>query len=124
MSIRVSSPRKVQHLRVSPDKVQFFYDNSAISQAENLLINNTRNWIAFRVRTNAPDFYIVRPNQGKIAPNDSTKLVVSVHWKAQQVLFLRRIGALVECEAPVSGGVGQVLGPHFGPGWDMEEHDD
>jgi len=91
MSRRVSSPKKIQHLRISPEHIEFLYDSMGISQAKNSLINCTRNWVAFKIKTNEPNLYIVQPNQGKIPPSESISILISVDWGEVKVLIKNNI---------------------------------
>jgi len=82
-------PSKIQEIQIIPNCVEFLYDSLGISQAEISLNNTSNNWFVFKVKTNAPEYFIVRPNQGQIPPNENIIISVSAKYERFTVFFLQ-----------------------------------
>lgn len=67
-------------IRIVPENVEFVYDSFGISRAEISLTNLTPNWIAFKVKINAREYYNVQPTSGQISPGNSIIINITPRW--------------------------------------------
>ncbi|MED6158543.1 Vesicle-associated protein 2-1 [Stylosanthes scabra] len=58
-------------ISVSPDELRFPFELEKQSFCDLKVVNNTQNYVAFKVKTTSPKKYFVRPNTGVIQPWDS-----------------------------------------------------
>ena len=74
------STKDENNIHIMPDQVEFVYDSFGVSQAEISITNNMKNWIAFKILTNAEKFYIVEQTTGQIPPLESLTINISAKW--------------------------------------------
>jgi len=63
---------------LNPPNAVIFKDNREEDKSASIIeiINKSDNYILFKVKTTEPNNYIVRPNQGTIAPGSSTAVKI------------------------------------------------
>ncbi|KAL1316063.1 vesicle-associated protein 2-1 isoform X1 [Arachis duranensis] len=69
-------------ISVSPDELRFPFELEKQSFCDLKVVNNTENYVAFKVKTTSPKKYFVRPNTGVIQPWDSC--IIRVTLQAQR----------------------------------------
>nr|KYP51513.1 Vesicle-associated membrane protein/synaptobrevin-binding protein [Cajanus cajan] len=69
-------------ITVNPDELRFQFELEKQTYCDLKVLNNTENYVAFKVKTTSPKKYFVRPNTGVIHPWDSC--IIRVTLQAQQ----------------------------------------
>jgi len=90
--LRSYEVQKKEYIKIVPDYVEFVYDSFGISRAEISLTNLTQNWIAFKIRINAAEYYNVNPTQGQISSLDSVIINITSKWNLFKVNSITNIG--------------------------------
>lgn len=71
-----------QLISVHPEELKFQFELEKQSYCDLKVVNNTEQYVAFKVKTTSPKKYFVRPNTGVIQPWDSS--VIRVTLQAQR----------------------------------------
>ncbi|CAJ1928713.1 unnamed protein product [Sphenostylis stenocarpa] len=71
-----------QLISVSPDELRFHFELEKQTFCDLKVLNNTENYVAFKVKTTSPKKYFVRPNTGVVHPWDSC--IIRVTLQAQR----------------------------------------
>lgn len=61
-----------QLISVHPEELKFQFELEKQSYCDLKVVNNTEQYVAFKVKTTSPKKYFVRPNTGVIQPWDSS----------------------------------------------------
>lgn len=69
-------------ITISPDELRFHFELEKQTFCDLKVLNNTENYVAFKVKTTSPKKYFVRPNTGVIHPWDSC--IIRVTLQAQR----------------------------------------
>ncbi|KHN28466.1 Vesicle-associated protein 2-1 [Glycine soja] len=69
-------------ITVNPDELRFQFELEKQTYCDLKVLNNTGNYVAFKVKTTSPKKYFVRPNTGVVHPWDSC--IIRVTLQAQQ----------------------------------------
>ncbi|KAK2372356.1 Vesicle-associated protein 2-1 [Trifolium repens] len=69
-------------ITISPDELRFHFELEKQTFCDLKVLNNTQNYVAFKVKTTSPKKYFVRPNTGVIHPWDSC--IIRVTLQAQR----------------------------------------
>ena len=64
-------------IRISPPDLIFSYTSKEIIPIDLKIINTGNDYIFFKVKTNSPNNYFVKPTQGKIEPSNEALLKIS-----------------------------------------------
>ncbi|KAL3039526.1 hypothetical protein AAZX31_01G191600 [Glycine max] len=71
-----------QLISVSPDELRFHFELEKQTFCDLKVLNNSQNYVAFKVKTTSPKKYFVRPNTGVVQPWDSC--IIRVTLQAQR----------------------------------------
>ncbi|MED6193873.1 Vesicle-associated protein 2-1 [Stylosanthes scabra] len=77
-----AAPSASPLISVSPDELRFPFELEKQSFCDLKVVNNTQNYVAFKVKTTSPKKYFVRPNTSVIQPWDSC--IIRVTLQAQR----------------------------------------
>ncbi|KAG4930456.1 hypothetical protein JHK82_047527 [Glycine max] len=69
-------------ITVNPDELRFQFELEKQTYCDLKVLNNTENYVAFKVKTTSPKKYFVRPNTGVVHPWDLC--IIRVTLQAQQ----------------------------------------
>ncbi|XP_057449764.1 vesicle-associated protein 2-1 isoform X2 [Lotus japonicus] len=69
-------------ISVNPDELRFNFELEKQTFCDLKVLNNTQNYVAFKVKTTSPKKYFVRPNTGVVQPWDSC--IIRVTLQAQR----------------------------------------
>lgn len=70
-------------ITVNPDELRFNFELEKQTFCDLKVINNTENYVAFKVKTTSPKKYFVRPNTGVVHPWDSRiiRVTLQAQWE-------------------------------------------
>ncbi|RZB78191.1 Vesicle-associated protein 2-1 isoform B [Glycine soja] len=71
-----------QLISVSPDELRFHFELEKQTFCDLKVLNNSENYVAFKVKTTSPKKYFVRPNTAVVQPWDSC--IIRVTLQAQR----------------------------------------
>ncbi|KAE9618994.1 hypothetical protein Lal_00047357 [Lupinus albus] len=69
---------KVPLLQIEPKELQFIFELKKQSTCSIQLTNNTKHYVAFKVKTTSPKKYSVRPNVGILTPKSTCEFIVTM----------------------------------------------
>lgn len=100
---RPTSTFKGSLLRLSPAVELIFGQSDGDRRCVIVLDNVTKNPVAYKVRTTAPDKYRVKPSSGSLEPGAGVDILVSLHGGSQASPQDRFLLMAAEMEAAVAG---------------------
>ncbi|XP_019428242.1 PREDICTED: vesicle-associated protein 2-2-like isoform X2 [Lupinus angustifolius] len=69
---------KMPLIEIEPKELQFIFELKKQSTCSVQLTNNTKHYVAFKVKTTSPKKYSVRPNVGILAPKSTCEFIVTM----------------------------------------------
>ncbi|KAK7269273.1 hypothetical protein RIF29_21995 [Crotalaria pallida] len=65
-------------IEIEPKELEFIFELKKQSTCSVLLTNNTKHYVAFKVKTTSPKKYSVRPNVGVLLPKSTSEFIVTM----------------------------------------------